>query len=695
MVTSISYTPVGTVPDTPDVSFEYDAAGNRTLMTDGFGSKSYSYNQLSQLMSETRTFNGVGTFTLSYDYNLAGELKKITDATNMTINYGYDPAGRLNSVTGSDNLFMNVSNYALNFQYRAWDGLKARTDGHGRTSSLVYNSKLQPTHFEISGGVVSQNYDYYNDGRISYVHNTTDVNFDRSYSYDHKARLTLATTGGTARGDSAGTPYHETFGYDAFSNLTGRESTTWSQDPLFDLATYSDDRRGGWGYDPDGRNTTVGTRTYKYDANGQMTLMTGQKWLINHYVNISHAMGYDGDGDKVQEVLGGQATYYLRSSVLDDAIIAEMNSGGQKNVGYVYSPDGELLARQVPAGSSSYIAWKHGTPTGQYDYNVGGAFGSGVASRVELDPLGADIGLTAPQIPDTGGGQGAIGGGHSGGIMDSRWSNFFDLSSGCTKSGVAASCSGAMAQTNMDGAMRGFFGDGWYDLPGKNDERARAEGAYERGLWLVRYLLSKQAQKTKPKKPTKPPKLKPPKKKTKAEIEKAKQQNAGVGKDETEEHGLTVYLAQPDQRGGSYLNPCAMHIFQELGFGRFVNLNEVRVHMGIPKALDKLAAITAGAMTVDNDIYYRSASDYNPTTVDGLAAVGHELMHVMQQRIMGVGAFTTKYVGEYLANRAKGMSPQKAYENISFEKAAYKVQELLRERIRQQFGDDPCKQFRY
>ena len=57
-----------------------------------------------------------------------------------------------------------------------------------------------------------------------------------------------------------------------------------------------------------------------------MTLLTGQRWLINHYVNTSQAMGYDGDGNKVREVLSGQAIYYLRSSVLDDAIVAELNS---------------------------------------------------------------------------------------------------------------------------------------------------------------------------------------------------------------------------------------------------------------------------------------------------------------------------------------------------------------------------------
>jgi len=92
-------------------------------------------------------FTGVGAFTLSYDYNLAGELKKITDATNMTINYGYDSIGRVSSVTGADSLYAGVSNYASNLQYRAWGGLKSMTDGKGYVSSLSYNTKLQPSQF--------------------------------------------------------------------------------------------------------------------------------------------------------------------------------------------------------------------------------------------------------------------------------------------------------------------------------------------------------------------------------------------------------------------------------------------------------------------------------------------------------------------------------------------------------------------
>src|SRR5205085_7542219 len=80
LVTNIQYTASAGVTDTPSVSYAYDAAGNRTQMTDGLGTVSYHYNQLSRLDSETRAFNDPGppylhaSYTLTYGYNLAGAL---------------------------------------------------------------------------------------------------------------------------------------------------------------------------------------------------------------------------------------------------------------------------------------------------------------------------------------------------------------------------------------------------------------------------------------------------------------------------------------------------------------------------------------------------------------------------------------------------------------------------------------------
>jgi hypothetical protein len=160
------------------------------------------------------------------------------------------------------------------------------TDGSNHSSSLLYNSKLQPTHFEISGNFVSQSYDYYNDGRLKFIHNTTDPNFDRSYSYDHLARLTIASSGSSARGNVSGdTPYRETFGYDALSNLTERDTATWDTYNLSDFGSYTNNRRAGWGYDADGRNTTIGNRTTTFEAARRQIQMSApsQCTTINSY----------------------------------------------------------------------------------------------------------------------------------------------------------------------------------------------------------------------------------------------------------------------------------------------------------------------------------------------------------------------------------------------------------------------------
>jgi len=266
-------------------SLAYDAAGNRTLMTDGSGSTTYEYDQLSRLRSETRTFSGLsGSYNISYEYNLADQLQKITDPTNMSINYGYNSAAKVNSVIGSGNLYANVSTYASGFLYRAWGQPKSFSDGTGRIATVTHNARLRPASFQLSGGLLSHTYSYFADGRVRQLQSSPDFNFDRSYGYDHVGRLIGAKTGGAVRGDFGEIPYYETMSYDWWDNLTGRYTESWSTDTFVDSGGYLNNRRGGWGYDADGRVTTIGTRTYAYNAAGQQTSMNGQRWVIDHYV---------------------------------------------------------------------------------------------------------------------------------------------------------------------------------------------------------------------------------------------------------------------------------------------------------------------------------------------------------------------------------------------------------------------------
>src|SRR5262249_53229958 len=55
----------------PAVTMQYDAAGNRTHMSDGMGYVDYNYDALSRLTSETRNLTSLNqSFTLTYGYNL-------------------------------------------------------------------------------------------------------------------------------------------------------------------------------------------------------------------------------------------------------------------------------------------------------------------------------------------------------------------------------------------------------------------------------------------------------------------------------------------------------------------------------------------------------------------------------------------------------------------------------------------------
>jgi len=466
LVTNISWSvpaPSPTpIPTPAAVTFAYDAVGNRTSMTDGFGNVNYEYYSTSRLKSETRTLTGVtnpnstdGKFKLSYDYNLAGQLKKFTDAANMTINYAYDAGGRVSGVTGSDTLFANVSTYASNFQYRAWGGLKSMTDGKGNTRSLTYSSRGLPTHFEVSGNIVSQNYDYYADGALSFVHNQFDNNFDRSYRYDHTSRLVEAKTGGTARNGAGDTPFYESFGYDVFNNLTSRQTNTWNDQTMAsDVASYSNNRRlgSGWSYDEDGRSLTILSRTNRYDASGRQNQMNAHYVVLGHNINITQNFGYDGVGARISESVSSTVTaYYLTSSVMG-AVVEELDGSGQKTAGYVYSPGGELLATQTLNGSTNVVTWKHLTSftTGEYSINTQNS----TVGRVEFDPLHADVSTTAPPNPPSLEGQGEVNPNSVGSNLASRFGDIFNTTAGCMIDGIESTCDMAMRLRNSGAGDR-------------------------------------------------------------------------------------------------------------------------------------------------------------------------------------------------------------------------------------------------
>jgi YD repeat-containing protein len=402
LVTSINYFAPSGITATPNATFGYDAAGNRTLMNDGLGSQSYNYNQLSQMTSETRTFTGLGNFTLGYDYNLAGQLKSLTDPFNATIIYGHDAAGRLSSVTGTS--FAGVTSYATGVQYRAWGAVKSLSFGNNRTMSAGYNSRLQTTGFQIPN-VINKTYQYFADGNLRYSQDFVDDRFDRSYAYDHTSRIATALSGPEARGqlDTDNRPYQQTLTYDAFNHLTSQTGKHWSSTSASYIGMFTNNRRADANYDADGNVLTGNYSTYTYNSAAQIAVV--QSGTDNT------TQGFDGNGLRVKTAETTywygtpttEVTYYVRSTVLGGQVITEMNANGAKQRTFVYAGKQVLAWQRIMSGVER-VTWEHRDPSNASfrTTNENGSLNDqtyvGDGAPAELDPTGGDADVLDPYL---------------------------------------------------------------------------------------------------------------------------------------------------------------------------------------------------------------------------------------------------------------------------------------------------------
>jgi len=122
------------------------------------------------MTSETRTFTGLSSYTLSYAYNLAGELTSITNPWGVQVGYGYDKVGRVANVSGAG--YGGISSYASALTYRAFGGIKGMSYGNGRTLSLQYDNRLRVTDWTVPN-VLGWQYSYTdvgeNTGRVMFA----------------------------------------------------------------------------------------------------------------------------------------------------------------------------------------------------------------------------------------------------------------------------------------------------------------------------------------------------------------------------------------------------------------------------------------------------------------------------------------------------------------------------------------------
>jgi YD repeat-containing protein len=416
LVDSISYSVPqnSTIPLPATVSFEYDAAGNRTEMEDGLGVVNYVYNELSQLVSETRDFNDTltnapttnnGNYKITYNYTPTGQLKSLKNPFDFQSNYSFDKVGRLTTVGGNGyGDLPSTQPVVSDMQYRAFETLKQASYANGTQATMEYNNRLQPSSYRLiktSNSQILFGKDYYyttgtnndNDGLLkrSVHYDDTQTSTERgkknrTNTYDFLGRIKTSDAGeyGTTPFGSNMTngAFQQVYWYNDFGKLkeivdrdfetnvigcVGCPRMTFYKETIGNnnRTTESYFGEGNYGggitnyqYDQDGRLTTRGSETYQYNAAGQRISadMTG--------TTPDPSYQYDGDGKLIKLSENGSVkSYDIISSVLN-VTVSELSSTGAMDKSYILSTNGARIAEM----KNDEVQFVYNEPSGAEKY---------------------------------------------------------------------------------------------------------------------------------------------------------------------------------------------------------------------------------------------------------------------------------------------------------------------------------------
>jgi RHS repeat-associated protein len=394
------------------MSYGYDAVGNRTTRTDynnattnyaynnlnrvttvtypDTSTVSYSYDQLSRLASAT---NANGTVSFSYDNR--GRLSNTTDVFNQTVGYGYDA----NSNRTSLSLGQTTS---ATYQYDALNRLTQITDSANANVGYAYDATNKPTSRSLPNGATAT---YQYDGldrltRLTDATSTTTV-ADAQYQYNTASQITQVLEP---------TQTHN-FTYDAADRLTA------VQNPTQTVESYTYDAVGNrtashqstsYSYQPFNRVVTIGSNTYTYDNNGNLTQKidsTGTWAYAWDYENrlkqvtrpdsTTVSYTYDALGRRIQrsKSAGGSTNFiYDGSDVIKDinsagSTVEYLNGSGIDNKLRQTSSAGTLYFTQDHLGSTRALTDSSGNVVESINYD---SFGNGSSSLLRYGYTGRE-----------------------------------------------------------------------------------------------------------------------------------------------------------------------------------------------------------------------------------------------------------------------------------------------------------------
>lgn len=325
--------------DQVNVSYGYDAAGNRTRYTDGRGnSTAYTVNSLGLpekvIEPSTTAHPALTDRTWMASYDAAGNAVSLLSPGGVTRTRVFDAAGRLQSETGAN---AEAPTAARNLTYDL-GGRLATSSALDGVNTYSYNDRGMLLRADGPSGTSTQGYDP--DGQLTQridaagTADFTYVNGRPATVTDPVTRL-LQTIGYNAAGQLSTIDYGSgrvrAIGYDAY----GRMNSDVLKAGTASVSSIA------YGYDADNnitsKNTTgvagAGNNTYAYDQLGRLT-----SWTKG---TTTTAYGWDANSNRTKA--GTKlASYDERNRLLDDGTST-----------YTYSPRGALRTQATTTGGTT------------------------------------------------------------------------------------------------------------------------------------------------------------------------------------------------------------------------------------------------------------------------------------------------------------------------------------------------------
>ncbi|MDA8439806.1 MAG: hypothetical protein M0Z51_13235, partial [Propionibacterium sp.] len=330
---------VTTDPATPyAATIEYDAAGNRTLVSNGYVTTRFEYDGGNRLKKRTDTITD-HQFVTTLDYDNNDNVTDLGYPSGNHVKYQYDGNNRLDRVYDDARGF----EFAHDFSYRPSGATESYTSGNGIVNAVESDPNTErPTHLLSSGGVLDLQYGYDDAGNVTQIQDGRQ-GLSASYGYDAVNRLT------TAAGPWGGLEYaYDSIGNRKTAKVTIAPDTTTTTTYAYDVATNWLTSSTGPQYeefhhDVAGRLTQDGrVQIYAYTPANLLETATSFAGAITTY-------RYDADGQRVLTIAPGETS---RTYVVNE--LSEFSTEGgpiRWTVDYV-SAAGRLLAAVRPAAGT-------------------------------------------------------------------------------------------------------------------------------------------------------------------------------------------------------------------------------------------------------------------------------------------------------------------------------------------------------